>query len=323
MGSIKFVPICLQLLQLIIIPVKTIAPLWQCLTIIGIEKRKDLSRSIIRHLLDAVMTMDGLIELQHQPEFTPKFVTEDLRTEVYPFFNGHKSNSNLVTLLAWAEKFDATPSTLNEFFKAKREQPDHWQTVERDHSRLNLRIHLYQVGLFLSLVVATIAIVYVPLTLMQNGWNALILPGESKWWIFLYSSIGPIVFYLWLGVFGNISEGSVLKVLRTSDLENSHVFRMMYNLIFGFKSPFVSIKSELQIELLSLILLSVFWRILFITISFEVYLTLSIILTILVFCLPACRMFKKGSYIYLRKPNPVIRIYDDERSKHWIKKLIR
>ena len=109
---------------------KAIAPLWQCLNIPGIEQRKNLCQDLIRKLLDAVMSPAGLEELQRQPAFSPDFITGDLRAEVYPFDNGHEIDSNLVTLLAWADNMAAIPSEPNEFFEAKQHQPDAWRRVE-------------------------------------------------------------------------------------------------------------------------------------------------------------------------------------------------
>ena len=61
-------------------------------------------------------------------------------------------------------------------------------------------------------------------------------------------------------------------------------------------------------------------RALFINLPFAAYLALAIMLTFLLYFVPLCEGCRQGSVTYLRKPNPVISIFDDARSRHWIER---
>ncbi|MBK8192204.1 MAG: NACHT domain-containing protein [Lewinellaceae bacterium] len=103
-GSLDVLPTCLRLSEMVSKPTDAVAPLWQCLNIPGLEQDRVLTARLIRLLLDLVMTPEGLEELQRQPGFAPDFVTPAVREAVYPFIKGQDLESNLITLLAWADR---------------------------------------------------------------------------------------------------------------------------------------------------------------------------------------------------------------------------
>lgn len=313
-GSLEVVPVCLGLSRLIANATDTIGPLWHCLATAGIEQRRNDGRAIVGQLLDAVMTADGLAELQRQPAFAPEFATDELRAGVYPFRKAHPADSNLVTLLCWAERLSASRTRRNDFFIAKQKHREAWRTVERDRSRPAIRIHWHWVGLCVSGAAVVLPPILVSFALLRHGWGALLAPGESAWWLALYCPSGTAAFVLWLIL--SLRIGGRLGIA-SYDQYSGHVVARIFPAL-------VDVDKRLDSALMLWIVvgapsfLSMFWRMLLTDLSRWLYLPLSMALTILVYGLPASEFCGRGSYTYLRKPNPALGIYEDPRSRHWV-----
>jgi hypothetical protein len=75
-----------------------------------------------------------LATLQNQPRAAHSPFTDKVRLAAYPFQHAWPIDSNLVTLLCWAELLDATPSPLNRYFEARldRQRPHLFARVESD-----------------------------------------------------------------------------------------------------------------------------------------------------------------------------------------------
>jgi len=112
---------------------RLVESLWRCLTAPGIESLPEC-RAIVQRLLDLVMDPNSLEELGRQDRYDRDFITAAARRVAYPFKEGLDQNSNLVTLLAWADRAEATPSTLNRFFLAKEARL--LDKIERDRRRV-------------------------------------------------------------------------------------------------------------------------------------------------------------------------------------------
>src|SRR4029079_3382965 len=81
---------------------RLVEPLWRCLASPGVEEQPGCSK-IVNRLLTVAMDADGLEELQKQEPYNRDFLSAEIRRRAYPFHSGLPEDSNLVTLLAWAE----------------------------------------------------------------------------------------------------------------------------------------------------------------------------------------------------------------------------
>lgn len=130
------------------IDARLVGPLWRCLAVPGMQDQPGAER-IVERLLTLVMDRTCLRELQVQEQLSPDFATTELRRAVYPFGSGLPRDSNLVTLLCWAERLQTEPVLPNRYFQARREARPQFNSAEGDH-RSTQRISPWRAGRILS-----------------------------------------------------------------------------------------------------------------------------------------------------------------------------
>lgn len=113
-----------------------VEPLWRCLR--TAESTPPYDHSLVP-LVDRLVRLATdpacFAALQRQPAAHPRFATTLLRQQVYPFRRGLDGQSNLVTLLCWAQEVDLDTSDVNRFLTAKATDPARWANLEADWRR--------------------------------------------------------------------------------------------------------------------------------------------------------------------------------------------
>ena len=132
--------------------------LWRCLNVMDHEAFPQPCRRLTARLLELAMERSCFDELEAQPRLRPPIITEELRRKAYPFDDAlPRGESNLVTLLAWAELLGVTPGKKNLFLQAKEIGPKCFDNLERDNRR-TFRITVYRPGIAVSAAVLAMAV---------------------------------------------------------------------------------------------------------------------------------------------------------------------
>lgn len=163
--------------------------LWRCLTAPGIEN-DSASHQLVTRLLDLAIDPACFAELQRQLPFEREFITDDLRRRAYPFTRALAPDTNLVTLLAWAEKLNVTPNRTNRFFEAKSAGPKVFANVERSLRR-TVHLRLFWPARVLSIVGPAAALITVVALLIVDP-HIFLRP--FGWWSPALLLTPPIVF---------------------------------------------------------------------------------------------------------------------------------
>lgn len=131
--------------------------LWRCLNVLDHKASPDACRKLIARLLVIAMVPSCFVALEAQPRLRPAVITDELRKKAYPFEDALSvGESNLVTLLAWAEMLAVVPGKKNLFLEAKDAGPQCFTKLERDNRR-TIRFDLYETATVLSALVSAIA----------------------------------------------------------------------------------------------------------------------------------------------------------------------
>jgi energy-coupling factor transporter ATP-binding protein EcfA2 len=129
----------------------TIGPLWDCLSVSDTEIAHDPDTgALVARLLELSTTEPGFQALQARRRLSPGFADASVRAFVYPFESGHDRGSNLVTLLAWADRTSAQPTERNGLLKAfqsRRSNMAAWFSLERDMNATLQSVRPYWFGL--------------------------------------------------------------------------------------------------------------------------------------------------------------------------------
>ncbi|WP_433125888.1 NACHT domain-containing protein [Micromonospora sp. CA-240977] len=113
-----------------------VEPLWRCLrTAEGTTPDDHSLVPLIDRLVRLATDPACFAALQRQPAAHPRFATALLRQQVYPFRRGLDRQSNLVTLLCWAQEVDLDAPDVNRFLTAKATDPVRWASLEADWRR--------------------------------------------------------------------------------------------------------------------------------------------------------------------------------------------
>lgn len=323
---------------------RAVGVLWRCLAAPGMESEA-ASVAIVRRLLTMVMQETSFEELQRQPAYEPPFITDNLRKKIYPFENGVDCNSNLVTLLGWAEYLSVEVDQPNRYLEVKQTDVRAFNNVERDWQRRTFTLQPFRgarmICLFGPIVAAALAVLliapwsgarwhrfeflgnwYFSVGLyLAPGVLALILAG-------LLAEITPIQKGLKLGFpdqlrneafqafFDNASNKPVIK-----DCANPFTSWMDTNYIVFVMKQFSWDSDTLRLGLVAEIVTfpyAVAVMLLFTTTSISAYLPIATLVIWLAFWLPATELFNRGSVLYIRRPNRYVDMYEDNRSRHWI-----
>jgi hypothetical protein len=113
---------CVSLSRLAGNDVASVGPLWDCLGFSGEASVGVDTDALVARLLELATNDQGLEALQARHPLMPAFADTTLRAFVYPFESGCDRKSNLVTLLAWADKTGVLPTERNGFLRAFAER---------------------------------------------------------------------------------------------------------------------------------------------------------------------------------------------------------
>lgn len=162
---------------------RLVPALWRCLNVLDHEASPEACRKLIARLLVIAMEPTCFTVLEEQPRMRSGVVTRALVQKAYPFENALSlDESNLVTLLAWAEMLEVMPGRRNLFLEAKVAGPQFFTNLERDNRR-TIRVSWRLLHAVLSALVPTVAMantIWIATTRPQSfldpygWWNVLL-----------------------------------------------------------------------------------------------------------------------------------------------------
>ncbi len=280
---------------------RLVEPLWRCLTAPGIE-RSPAAGAIVKRLLALAGTPDGFAELTHQDRYTREFLTAGLRGSSYPFANGLPADHNLVTLLAWADYLDVTPTPPNRYFEAKA--AGKLSGVETARRR-TISIAPFRSVRAISVLLTVVSIVGGALVVAKDGPRYLLQPYGGWTLLLLLGSIGA-GFVIYLIIAEILDNGSFEE---SGNAENAHISDKPPGGAVGFIIQFSSFfipPLGAAIALLPLL-----------RGSLGAYFAIA---SVFEFCLwmPFLQLFDKGGRHYLYRPNPFTDMYDLPECRLWV-----
>jgi hypothetical protein len=163
---------------------------------------------LIARLVVIAMSPSCFAALEAQPRLRPAVITDDIRRKAYPFKDALPvRESNLVTLLAWAEMLAVVPGKKNLFLEAKDAGPRYFANLERDNRR-TIRFSLFKPATALSLLVPLLAAIYVTWIAATHPHSFL---DPHGWWNVMLFAIPAVV------GFGLIFVGDEIPRLANED----------------------------------------------------------------------------------------------------------
>jgi len=298
----EFVP---QIIEHIPDDPRLVEPLWRCLTIQGIE-RLPACYAIVGRLLILATSRDGFEELVLQESHIREFLTEDIRRRAYPFEDGFDRQSNLVTLLTWADYLQIIPVRLNRYFEAKKAGA--LDKVEAARRKAILFYPYRPVRILDSaLILTSIAVAAIVISTDHNrllhpykAWTAILAIGTA---------VAPCIMTFAIGGFADFFPDSRLQYLlgtwgTTED--SPHV-------VDKLKPKWLAVAIGV---IITPIAISASWLPL-LTFSLVGYI-ISTMACGLLYWAPEFDGLSRGHQYYLYRPSPYIDMYDDPRSRHWI-----
>jgi hypothetical protein len=282
---------------------RLVGPLWRCLNAHGIELYKRECDEIVQRLLTLVMDFEAFAELSRRDPVDREFLTR-IRLRAYPFRRALPHRHNIVTLLAFAEYLDVSPSQPNRFFQAKH--AGFLPQVEIDRRR-TISLSLCWPGRIVSgleLLAGVIGAITVlatdPGSLMSPyGWHTLLVISFAE-------LAGPMFHILALNsrltgvsgfaeLFAELPDetGNITSAM-PADLRRT-LGPLPHFLIFTI--PF-ALAPLIKFFLPGYFVLSV--------VAFTSYF------------LTSNRFFDRDERHYLYRPNEFVDMYDDPRSRHWL-----
>lgn len=288
---------------------RLVEPLWRCLAAPEIESQP-ACRTIVERLLTIAMDPDGFDELQKQEPYTRAFLTQPARRQAYPFNAGLPHNSNLVTLLTWADTVAVAPAQPNRFFEAKA--ADRLARVERDKRR-TLSFSLFWPARILN-TAATLLSVGAAIAILIDNWRVLSQP--FGWWSPLLSlALVAVSFFSftllssWAGDQPKDSRAYRYFAIPPDDVANDDVAHIATlprseagRWVLLFAGPIAYVIAIAPIA----------------AVSVPGYFTAAIVGPPVLFFWPTLGLCARTTRYYLYRPNPYIDIYDDPQSRHWL-----
>jgi len=300
------VQICVGIAKLVDDREERIAPLWQILANrVQSEQWEPEYSEVVAILLEAVMDEPALDKLQEQPVFEIGELSMSERFEAYPFKKGHDLESNLVTLLALGYKNDVRVSTPNEFLIARASDPSAFRSAEHDLRKLTWKIRPMLFSRAISGGLALLGIAMIT-TYLLSGQS--LAKGNSLWCLLIPGILVP-------GIFTGLLRG-IDNARLVADGSGSAIIVLVW------------LYHKLPRGLDKLIFFPLAFAVFPWVICLGIWLavpscaTLTLVAVSLVspcLCiLLMLRWFDSDSEFYIVKPNPVVGMYSDPSSKHWI-----
>jgi hypothetical protein len=274
---------------------RIVDPLWRCLNTAGVEEAA--ARKLVGRLLALSMSRACFDELQVQPSYEGLSISVQERIQCYPFESGVDRSSNLVTLLALAERYSIEPTgtgSKSSYFKAKATNPKAFRRLDWASRHTiqvpiavsrNVLIGLAWIGGALAIAAGIWLLITDPTTLTQpyGAWNLLLVAAPA----FASVVIAGVV--------------NATTSLRASSSE------LMYEL--GCFGGIIRAVPELIISgsLLPMAIWSV-WA----------YVAVVTTLSFFLFRLPATNFNAFRRTFYIPKLNPLLGLYDDPQCRHWL-----
>jgi hypothetical protein len=300
---------------------RMVAPLWRCLSIPDFD-RSVAAAKIVGRLLDLAVDVDCFEELRRQePLGSQAWLTQQARRKAYPFRKGLPIESNLVTLLAWADHVGAQPTRGNRFTEARLTDPKKFARTESDLSR-TIRVPRWLLLAVLKLAVcATPIAIALPRILADP--NLLVRPFGSQTLLLISAPM---------------AVGGLAAVLLGSSL--SGLMEFLAWLAGLFRLQRLAVRLESAYDSGARVLPSDWFGPLRTPLQYVFYfvLTFSIGVTL------APLMYEDGlwkysaaaaatmavataitlipgydSLVYIRRPNPFVDMYEDAGSIHWLR----
>ncbi len=275
-----------------------VEPLWRSLATPSLPD--ETAAEIIRLLLGLAIEPDCLAELQRQDPISRPFLDVQLRRRAYPFTKGLPVDSNLVTLLAWAERLGVTPGRSIAYFDAKAD--GQLATLERDRARtLTLRPYWPTVSLTLAVyavaVVVTVDILITrPKILLRpyGGWTLLFVAVCS-----VYLAVGRFL----VDKFVNDDHPLELIIEAVGDLiDEDWVFYPLAVLLLGL------IPLPISLALAPLL-----------AHHLVLYLVTAVLATSLCLFAPILKWCKRDRSYQIWAPNPYVSVmYENVRNRLWV-----
>jgi len=315
---------------------RVVGILWRSLTADGMEEEAS-SKIIVNRLLTMVMRESGFEELQRQPAYVPSFLSNEMRRQVYPFRNGVDHDSNLVTLLCWAQHLNAEPDSPNLYLTAMRSDPEAFAEIERDWQRRTYSAKPFYPARIVVVSGLLLALAFAVYKLVIN-WRELDVRGD---WtlsvsLLLAPSLLAAVVAGYLGRKGGkaprerkISAFAIVNGwhLRHPDegfhrganiftllLDNYFIALSLEDTIYNDSDIYRFLGSSALITLpyaVSIAILSA-------NLSIVWYLILATAVIWLAFWLPATRACAKEATVYFHRPNRYVDVYEDSQCRHWV-----
>ncbi|MBR7836706.1 NACHT domain-containing protein [Actinospica durhamensis] len=280
--------------------------LWRCLNVLDHEAFPDECRRLISRLMVMAMEASCFEELEDQPRLRSAAITDGLRRRAYPFVDALQvAESNLVTLLAWAELMDVVPEKKNLFLQAKGAGPRYFDNLERDNRR-TIRFGFHRPALVFSTLVSAVSTCVVIWTATRRP-HAFLEP--YGWWnvvlVTLATVIGGgltivVIFYLPHFKVADDDPGQPglwVGVLSIEAMPDIVLFLIAFGLFPG----------TISLSLVELLRQSI-WVFLVVA-SAAVFFGYGIFIT---------RVFRSDAVYTFNKRNRFVDAYTDPSSAHWL-----
>lgn len=274
---------------------RLVGPLWRCLAVPGIDTRQPVTR-IVSRLLKLAIDPACFEELQQQlPGEPPDWLTTQARRQAYPFRRGLGLDTNLVTLLAWADRVGAVPATLNRFLEARRTSPARFARLEADRAR-TLVVNLFWPATVLSFLGCLAAIVVATGRLFDD-WHVMFQPFG---WRTLMALLSPMVIAAILQL--------VVSVMLRVERKDGQRAAGVLGVLEPFRALLVPVlAAAFGLAFAPLLNQDGLW-------AFVGASSGSMYLLCLV---PLYGIFDRQLYLF--RPNPYVDVYEDPGSVHWLR----
>jgi hypothetical protein len=263
---------------------RLVSPLWRCLTAPNIDSDATACCRIITALLRLATGKNGLRVLNQQVAIHRDYLSDKLRSTVYPFKKGYALSSNLVTVLSWAYYQQCNPSHGVRYFEALRTGPKVLARVER----------------------ARQFTLHVPLSLVGDaiffGGIGVALAATLTWLVAEPER-------------GFSQYGWATLLFLTTPVLLTFVFRMLLHPFFR-KSTSGKGSGCLGVTLVPL--LYAFTFIPLISSSILGYVLVSTAVTLVCSLLSSIDFYYSERRLYITRPNQFVDLYDDPTCGHWL-----
>jgi hypothetical protein len=256
-----------------------------------------------------------------------------MQKRVYPFRNGVDYDSNLVTLLGWADHLNIEPDSPNRYLSVMRSDPEAFASIERDFQRRTYSVRPFYSARIVAVGGLLLALIFVAVKLAIN-WRELDV--RTSWALsialwFVPSFLAAMLAVTVGQIAANFRQARIISGLKIVNNLLSESRREGANIVFAFLDDNVVVMNNddtfdfdsaafLLFVSLALITLPYTISIAVLSASLPIgwYLVLATAVTWLTFWLPATRACARSAIVYLRRPNRYVDVYEDSQSRHWV-----